>query len=72
MSYVHCDGCEKEAPPFVQLSDLGWWASYEKSVSGIPMDLYCPDCLRAGRHINVETERMERKREHDERLRANF
>lgn len=67
MTYIHCDGCEKEAPYFDQLAQLGWYASHRKSVSGIPIDLFCPNCLREGRHINVYAEREEKKRIYDER-----
>ena len=58
---VHCDGCEKEAPPFSKLAELGWYASHEKSVSGIPINLYCRNCLMDGRHVDVERELLEYK-----------
>jgi hypothetical protein len=46
MIYIHCDKCGKEAPPLEEAQDTGWYLSLAKSVSGIPMEFLCPDCLR--------------------------
>jgi hypothetical protein len=45
MSYIHCDNCEREAPPFDECKEKGWFMSPQKSVSGIPMDMLCPACV---------------------------
>jgi hypothetical protein len=42
---LHCDNCEKECPPFEEAVKQGWYIS-SKSVSGIPWDMLCPDCIK--------------------------
>lgn len=41
---VHCDNCEREAPPKDLAREQGWYMSLETSVSGIPMEMLCPRC----------------------------
>lgn len=42
---IHCDKCEREVPPLEEAREQGWYMSANLSVSGIPMDLVCPECL---------------------------
>lgn len=43
---LHCDKCERECPPLLEAQKQGWYLSSKLSVSGIPWDLICPECLK--------------------------
>jgi len=51
MKYINCDKCGKECPPFNQAEKKGWYLSKKLSVSGIPWDLFCPDCRKNNLNI---------------------
>lgn len=44
---IHCDKCDRDAPPLEQARKEGWYLSTKLSVSGIPWDLICPECFYA-------------------------
>jgi len=55
---IHCDKCEREAPPKDELLRSDWSQSIELSSSGIPMTLICPDCLRLFDLLTNPTEKL--------------